>query len=89
MLQIGVHDRDELRLARQRAFDEGAGEAATTHPPDTADACVALAELLGDGGGGIGESSSTKTSSQESPTKAKATRSTSRSEIERTGKFAT
>ena len=50
VLQISIHDRDELRLARQRALDEGAGQAAATHPPDTADPCVALTELLGDSG---------------------------------------
>jgi len=54
VLQIGIHDRDELSLARQRALEESAGETATADAPDAANARVALTELLGDGGGGIG-----------------------------------
>ncbi len=44
VLQVGIHDRDIARLARQHAFETGAGEAAPADPADAADPAVGFAD---------------------------------------------
>ena len=54
MLQVGIHDRDVARLARQHAFEARAGKAAPADPANATHAAIAFADAARGRGGSVG-----------------------------------
>ena len=54
MLQVGIHDRDVARLARQHALEAGAGETAAADAANAAHPAVSFADGARGRGGAVG-----------------------------------